>query len=846
MESINNQPPLRPEAKPCFELQAITKRFEGVAALSGVSLALRPGEIHALIGENGAGKSTLINVSTGVLQPDEGRILVAGAPVRMQSPRVAAAHGVVVVHQEADLFAELSLAENMLLGEGLVRRRGGLVNWPATWRKAQQALEAMDEHADVRAPAHKLSIGRRVIAEIAASVSRRPRVLFLDEPTASLTHGETRRLIEQLYRLRAAGVAIVYVSHRLEEVLEISDTITVMRDGRHVATQPKSELTMEQLIALMVGRAAQSSFTRAHSAPGEPVFAVQSLSSPNGEFRDVSFEIRRGEILGLYGLVGAGRTEMARALFGLAPSTGHAALHGQRLRLTRPSRALAQKLAYLPEDRLTEGIFATHSCRGNLTAAVTPRMGRFGFISRAREQSAAARVIGQFRVKLDTPEQAINTLSGGNQQKLMLGRWLETEPEVLILDEPTRGVDVGAKAELHRLIDELAQRGKAILLISSELPEVMQMSDRVLVMAEGRISGTFDPRRATQDDLVAAAIPRAKPKTATEQRAAQGFSLWRAVTQVREIGIIAALVAITLLMILLRPSEFATIKNLLDVLTSASIVSVAAAGMALVIITGGIDISIGSMLGLVGAAAGMAAIHGAPPLACLALAVVFGGVLGLLNSALSTLGRIHPIIVTLAGISVYRGAMLQLTGGYEVNPLPDAYRALADGRVLLAPKVMWIALAVMAANWVLLSHTLTGRRLLAVGNSEKAARLIGLSPWKLRLFAFIVLGGLVGLASVMWGGYYGKVQSNTGEGFEMLAIAATVIGGCSILGGRGTALGTFLGAVLIALIYNCLVILKISAYWQNMFVGALILAAVLVDIWLPVLTEKINRRSAHQ
>ena len=314
--------------------------------------------------------------------------------------------------------------------------------------------------------------------------------------------------------------------------------------------------------------------------------------------------------------------------------------------------------------------------------------------------------------------------------------------------------------------------------------------------------------------------------------------------RLREIGIAVALLAIVLIMGLLRTSEFATVKNLLDVLTAASIVSVAGAGMTLVIASGGIDISIGSLLGLIGALAGIAAIHGVPPVVCLGMAVFAGAVLGSANAFLSKLGDIHPIIVTLAGISIYRGLMLQITGGYEVSPLPQPYRLLVDGRVLGVPKVLWFALGVLAVNWLLIGRTLLGRRLLAVGNSEKAARTIGLSPWRLRIVAFAILGGCVGLASVMWGGYYGKIQSNTGQGWELLVIAATVIGGCSITGGRGTALGAFLGSVLIALVYNALVLLEISPCWQDLFVGCLILGAVLIDTWLPALIHAGRRGNA--
>ncbi|MGV3616440.1 MAG: ATP-binding cassette domain-containing protein [Fimbriimonas sp.] len=819
------------KATPVLNLEGISKRFFGVAALRDVNLVLEPGTIHAIVGENGAGKSTLINIATGVLQPDEGVIRLHGEPVRIGNPREAARMGIHVVHQEAELFGQISLAENMLLSDGLERRKGipWLVDWPRTYGKARDALKAMDASGDVTAPAGTLSIGRRVLASISAAVSRSPKVLFLDEPTASLTHGETRRLIDQLHRLKAAGVAIVYVSHRLDEVLEISDTVTTLRDGRWISTESAEGLTADDLISRMVGRQIDGFQRQATTEAREPVFRLKGLSSPDGHFRDVTLEVRRGEILGVYGLVGAGRSELARAIFGLDPYTGEVELNGKSLHIHRPAAAMKAGLAYLPEDRLNEGIFSTHSCATNVTVAALRNMGSFGLISARKEGEAASRTIRDLQVKLDKPSQPINTLSGGNQQKLVLGRWMETQPELLILDEPTRGVDVGAKAQIHRLMGELADRGKSILMISSDLAEVMQASDRVLVLTEGRVAGEFDPRTATEDAIVAAALPTSTKRAENEAAHMRTSPL----AKFRELGIVAAIALIVLLMAILKPGEFLSVKNLLDVLIAASIVSVGAAGMTLVIIAGGIDISVGRMLGLVATAAGLAAMAGLPPVLCLLLAMGMGAILAGLNSLLSTLGKVHPIIVTLAGMSIYFGLMLQLTQGKEVHPLPDAYRALVEGTILGFPKMLVWALAVLGGTWMLLQNTLLGRRMLAVGNSEKAASLIGIAPWRIRLISFAIMGALIGLCSVMWAGYYGKVQGNTGNGFELQVIAAAVVGGCSIMGGRGTALGTFFGAVMIALIRNCLVLLKIDSYWQDLFVGSLILLAVLVDVWLP-------------
>ena len=829
--------------EPHFELRGVSKAFGGARALDAVDFELCPGEIHALVGENGAGKSTLIHIATGVLAPDAGEVRIDGIARTIDSPLAAVDRGILAVYQEADLFAELSLAENMLLGEGLRRNRLGLIDWKSTYRDATRELERLEERVDVRVAAGALSVGRRVMAEIAAAVARRPRVLFLDEPTASLTAAESSGLFEQLRELKAAGIGIVYVSHRLEEVLEIADRVTVLRDGCHVATRSADKLDVDALVALMVGRATDAIFRRERSALGDTVLEVAGLSSPDGSFRDVSFAVRAGEIVGLYGLVGSGRSELARALFALEPRHGTVYLKARKSRATGPHDAMREGIAYVPEDRLNEAVFLHHSVESNVTAAVLRRLTRWGVVSRKTERSITTGVIDDLQVKLESPEQPIRTLSGGNQQKVILGRWLATDPDLLILDEPTRGVDVGAKTEIHRLIDSLPRRGKAVLLISSELPEVLRMSDRVLVLCHGEVAGEFGARDASEDSVAAAAFPANLGRRSSTRATGTGFRD-RGALRFRELGIALALLLGAVTLATIRPTEFATVKNLVDVLTAASIVSIAAAGMTLVIAAGGIDISVGSLLGLVGALTAMAAQHGTPAVLCLGLAVALGALAGIANASLCRLGNIHPIVVTLAGISIYRGIMLQVTGGYEIVPLPDDYRALADGRVLGAPKVLWYAVGVLLLNGLLLSRTLLGRRILAVGNSENAARLIGLSVWKYRTAAFAVLGACVGLSSVLWAGYYGKIQSNTGQGWELTVIAATVVGGCSILGGRGTALGAFLGSVLIALVYNALILLKIDSFWQDAFVGTVILAAVLTDVWLPSVVKRRGHSQA--
>lgn len=811
-----------------LHLTGIVKRFGGVTALKSAEFALRPGEVHGLVGENGAGKSTLINIATGLFRPDAGEMHLAGAPVHFHNTQEAARTGVLVVHQEAELFAQLSVAENMLLGRGLVRGRAGLINWAATYQEAERLVAALGERFSVREEAGGLPVARRTMAELAAAVSQRPQVLFLDEPTASLAQKEIENLFSQIRRLRAAGVAIVYVSHRLEEVLSVCDRVTVMRDGQTVETRETAGLTVGHLVASMVGRDLDTLYTKTSTLLGRVRLSVEDASSADSSFRDISLEVRSGEIVGMYGFVGAGRTEFAQALFGLRRlASGRVRIDNRPVWPRTPREAVANGLAYVPEDRLVQAVFRTHALRRNASLTVLPQLARGTIVGSKREQALAEGVVQSMHVRAHSTEQPIGTLSGGNQQKVVFGRWQATAPKVLILDEPTRGVDIGAKAEIHKLVCDLAAQGTAVLLISSELPEIMAMSDRIVTLSEGRLTGEFPRGEATEEAVAAAAVPR---DIAAPAASAAGWRFAAAqALRMRELGLVLFILLLSCAMALLKPGEFANATNFVDVLATAALPAIMAQGAMLIICAGGIDISVGSMLGLVAAVAAMAAKGGAPPLLCLLVAMALGTSLSLLNAGLSLVARIHPIIVTLAGLSVYRGAMRVVTGGKEIMLLPESYRALADGRIFGIPKICYYVLVITVLAHVFLRYSLHGRRVLALGNSEPAARLIGLSKNKLTLLVFGASGALAGLTAVLVSGYYGKVQANTGGGMELQAIAAAVIGGTNILGGRGSAMGTLLGAFLIALLYNSLVLLNASAYWQNIFVGGLILLAVVLD-----------------
>ncbi len=815
--------------QPWFVAQGITKSFGGVHALSGIDISVGKGEILGLVGENGAGKSTLINIATGVHRPDNGSLNLNGRQLTFHDPSQATEAGIAVVHQEAELFADLSLAENMLLGPGLPQAFPGWINWGATYRLAEEALKQLGENLPVRSRARNLSIAQRVLAQIASAIQQKATLLFLDEPTASLTHKECQVLFDQVRRLRNMGMAIVYVSHRLEEILNLCDRVTVLRDGTHVWTRKVQEIDMDELVRGMVGRTVSQFFPERKSSPGETLLRVKNLTDSNGRFSDISLDLKQGETVGLYGLVGAGRSEFAQAVFGIQSCrSGSIQIRGKDLSPNSPAAAMKEGIAYLPEDRLNQGIFRELSVQANGVMAVLRSISRLSFVSRKHEEDSTQRIIQQTRVKTDGPGVPIETLSGGNQQKVVLGRWLETHPEVLMLDEPTRGVDVGAKSEIHHMVADLNDSGKGVLLISSDLPEVMAMSDRVAVMSEGKLVGEFNPRKDPPEKVAAAAFPVSEHTMEAEKASTKQFDL----SAFREAGIGLALAVVMGVLAFLKPEEFISLSNISDVLSSIAILSVAALGATFVIGGGGIDISVGSMLGLVGACSGMAALAGIPTALCLIIAIVLGGCLGAINMGISLIGKVHPIIVTLAGLAIYRGLMRQLTGGYEVTNLPEGYRALGDGFTLGIPRVVWFAAIVLAVAWVILQRCTIGRQILAVGNSKPAAAQIGLPASRLAILSFAISGAFIGLASVLWGAYYGKLQSSAGEGLELQAIAAAVIGGCNINGGSGTAAGAFLGACLIGVLNNGLTLLKINTYWQPVFVGSFILITVLIDSWV--------------
>ena len=856
-----------------LKLDQVTKSFPGVHALSGVDFDVRPGEVHALVGENGAGKSTLINIVSGVLQPDSGWCRLEGHVCKWRDPVAARKIGIVTVHQEADFFPTLSVAENIALQHGLPTKKLGFVDWAAMRDTAQKVIRSVGEPIAAGRPADRLSVAHRHMLQIAAAVLQRAKLVIFDEPTSALTARESAWLFQQVARLKADGVGLIYISHRQEEIFALSDRITVLRDGRKIWTRDRKDVDSKSLIQAMVGRNLEESSgdrqrrpvsATVHQEPVEPGprLEVRDLHDFKARFQGINFHVGAGEIVGVYGLIGAGRTEMARGIFGLdALASGSVLVDGKPVVIHRPQDAVRAGIAYLPEDRLREGLCQGLSIRANTVLPTLDRWTQlFGsssetelpratglphqepwikrwslglLASRRVEKQVTRQVVQQLEVRQRSIEQPISQLSGGNQQKVVLGRWLLATPKVMILDEPTRGVDIGAKSEIHRLLRQIADRGCAILMINSDMPEILRHSDRIMVLRSGKISNQWHAGDVTATQVAEAALP---DESVCERSAPAKKKAVSHTPRIAGEWGLAAVIVLLSLWLSLTSANFFSWANFGNLLAETAVWSILGLAAATVIIAGGIDISIGSLLALSAACAGLLLkLPLAPeisiPLAILgALAVGLAG--GLLNGWISLVGRVHPIVVTLGMMIVYRGMVIALVSGRQISSVPEAF-----GWIWIHPAsgfraAIVLGFVVSAVLYVIHVHRRAGRHLYALGSSSTAARLVGVSHVRTWLFAFGLGGLLTGIAAVMVLSASMQMQSQLGKGWELQAIAVAVIGGVSITGGRGTVGGVILGAVLLRLVNLALVRWEVRGEQVDVFVGGLILAAVLLDLFL--------------
>jgi len=486
-----------------LEMQGIGKTFPGVRALEGVQLTVKEGQVHALLGENGAGKSTLIKILSGAYRKDEGQILFEGQPVEIRDPHDAQALGISTIYQEFNLAHDLTVAENVFLGH--LPTKGGRVDWSTVKARTREILDTLGVELSVDAPISSLPIAEQQLVEIAKALNRKTRILIMDEPSALLGEKDLDNLFRVVRSLQAQGIGIIYISHRLREIFELADEVTVLKDGRYVATRKVSEVTMDDLVKLMIGRDLKDVYPKRTVEQGDVLLEVGNLSQSK-LLRDISFQLHAGEIVGFAGIVGSGRTELARAIFGADPSSGEMRIAGKLYKPHSPAAAIRNGVALVTEDRKAQGLFLQLSVRINTTISGLRRLTRLGVINFGKELTLVKRMIQELRIKTPTPSFLVVNMSGGNQQKVVLARWLSVGTRIFMMDEPTRGIDVGSKSEIYQIMDELTKQGVGIIMISSELPEVLGMSDRIMVMRQGRIVKELSRAEASEETIMQYAV----------------------------------------------------------------------------------------------------------------------------------------------------------------------------------------------------------------------------------------------------------------------------------------------------------------------------------------------------
>ena len=828
---------VRDVAVPVALVQA-TKAFGGTIALKNASFELRSGEVLALLGENGAGKSTCVKLLAGVYSPTDGHVEVDGKPVTFHSPHDAQAAGISVMHQHPGLFPDLSVAENIYLGHMPRDRFGGIDN-RAMLVGARKVLATVGLDVPAETRLGTLRTSEQQLVEIARALSLDARVLIMDEPTAALSQREVERLFTVVADLRLHGVAMMFVGHRMDEIFRIADRIAVLRDGRLIGVKPKAELGRAAAISMMVGREVTDLYPERRHAVGALVLEARGLSRAGG-FSNIDLKLHAGEVLGLGGLVGSGRTEIARVLFGIdQPDAGEILIDGRQVSFASARDAMDARIAYVSEDRMGQSLVMDFSILDNAVLPVLDKAARAGLYGTDRAIDLVSDWLKRMKLRFSGYGQPVKELSGGNQQKVVLAKWLRTEPRVLILDEPTQGIDVGTKAEVHAMIADLAAQGMAIILISSEMPELIGMCDRIVVLREGHRTAEFARGEATQEKVLEAATktgehadPAAQAERAAREEKKKGPL---DVLKRREFGLLAAMLAVAIPVTIINP-RMVSAANLTAVSMDAALLVVAALAQMLVLITRNIDLSIAAVIGLSAymAASMVQAYPGLDIGVGLATACAVGGVAGLLNGLVVTRGKIPAIVVTLASMSIFRGFNSIWAAGDQISAdeVTQAWLDMTGLKIAGVPLIVVIAIVILCAGYVLLYRTAVGRELFATGSNPDGARLIGIPVDRRILMAFGMAGLLGGLCGALWASRYATIDARVALGFELTVIASAVVGGVAIRGGSGTLLGIVFGALTLLVIRNGLTLVRVDPLWLQGVYGLVILVAIGIDTFI--------------
>jgi ribose transport system ATP-binding protein len=804
-----------------LQLTGVTKTFPGVRALSNVSFDVAAGEVHGLVGENGAGKSTLMGVASGALLADEGEVRISGQEMRGK-PELARMLGLSIVRQEPALMPDLTVAENIYLGLPETKRPplSGLNAW------AKNLLEWWGK--DVAIGAHEtvatLNPEQRFIVEIVKALASGPKVLVLDEPTEHLVAKDVERLFTRIREVTAKGAAVVYISHRIREVQAIAQRITVLRDGEGQGTYTAADLNEDKIVSLIVGEELDRTFPDKTKSPGAIVLQLDGFSGPG--FDGVNLELRKGEIVGLAGIDGNGQRELMRALAGLTPSRGEVHIGGIAAHLNHPRKAMDSGISYLSGDRHAEGIFADLTVRENFSSRSISQDLALGFVRQTSEQRRTKRAVDMFAVKTPTIETPIKSLSGGNQQKLILASVLATNPKVLLVDEPTQGVDVGARAEIYRVLREVAEKGVAILLVSSDAQEVAGLSDRVAIFSRGHIVETLSGAAVSEDNITSAVLK----STSIREKAHKLVSpilKWASGNVAPLVMVLAAILLLATAAALYNPFYLSG-RNIMGIATLAATMALVAYGQQTLLLVGGIDLSVGPLMGLCMVIASFFLLEGAPPSQFsfgIALVFIAALMVGFANWFLVDPLGMHPMVATLATFMAVQSVSMIM------RPVPDG---MIDGALMttLKTKIGFIPIAFLLTvalafvlEFVLYKRPI-GLKFRGLGSRTEAARVAGIKPVYTRLLAYLACSFLTALAAVTMFAQVGVGDPRAGIGYTLTSIAAAVIGGASLFGGRGSFVGCLLGAIFITQINSVTAFLALDQAWQNYLLGTLILLAV--------------------
>lgn len=814
---------------PILSIKNITKRFGGVLALDNVSFDIQRGEILGLLGANGAGKSTLLKIMGGVLHSDSGEILLDQKLYHAANANEAHQHGLISVYQELNLFLNMTVAENMFLGRE-PKKSTGLIDWEKIKTFTRDVLSQFGLEIPVDKVLQNLSVAQRHLVEIVRAMNENPRILMLDEPTAALSDSQIKWLFIKIRELVAAGTTVIYVSHRLEEIIDLCDRCVVLKDGRFSALLD-GDFDQDRIIQAMIGRSVEIE-KKVNLCESEcVVLSCRDLSEP-GKLYDISFETRKGEILGIAGLMGSGRTELLRALYGIDKCESmHLELNGEPISIKNSSDAIKNGMVLVSEDRKLEGLFLLESVVNNLTSNVVSRHAFLGFLKRKAEVKVAQETAESVRLNAGRLFDITNKLSGGNQQKVVLGKALLTGAQVMLLDEPTRGVDVGARADIYQLIQQLADEGRSIILVSSDWEELLALSDRVIVMAEGRITVELCRDEITEDNFMRHSSIANVEETRNKSKKPGLVQRLRDWVLFANSNVVFFAIFILLLLITgsLISERFLTPVNLRNMFLQSLVYILLTMGQLFVVIAGNTDLSMSATMTVAGVIGLTIANSGdGRTLPAMAVMLIFGVLIGMTNGTLILVGKMNPLIATF-GISIVLQGISLIISPRPLSPSPDIFKQIFKGTILGFPLVLFIGIFLFAVISIVLKHTSFGRRLFAVGENSTAAAWSGLRVTSTKYIAFVLCSIMAVMASWYMYGRSGAAETIVNTQMTLDSIAFALIGGASFSGGKGSLGGSVLSIFSVVILMNILNQLGVGTYAKDVIKGALLVSVVVLN-----------------